>query len=418
MRDKENKMSEQVIPAEERIKTAHVSKHGLYPHEILALDYAPRIYADDTDPDSFQGFWWYQYGVKDVPAILASLLERGFLQVENLQRAMENTTVADIKKVLSDRGLKTGGKKAELMQRLTENVPHEELNAQFTRRKYQLTEHGQEALDAEEYVHFIHNQRSIEDLDIWSLNRLVYSEPKMSYRDKIWKYLNERSVKHSIEGQYSLYRNCRYSMASFLMQEGKLKNALGMLAEVAFYDFVAYQDYELPPGLIGDIAYCKEELEYSDEEFRTALLELINGLFVPKQKFTPTEGVNRIIKEAKDYIKNNPDQFVKEDDEEEAESLINNAQENDDAVIMSNPAEKAVLDALKQDLLAFLAERQPIPQKDFVAAWRESQPYSRIGDTKGVCIFLDDVFRSLVDEGKIRREKTGRAFTLFVNQGG
>ena len=103
---------------------------------------------------------------------------------------------------------------------------------------------------------------------------------------------------------------------------------------------------------------------------------------------------------------------------EEAESLIKNAQENDGAVIMPNPSEKVVREALKQDLLAFLAERQPIPQKDFVAAWRSTKPYSRVGNTSDVCIYLEEVFRSLVDEGKIRREKTGRAFTLFVSQGG
>jgi len=295
-----------VIPAEERIKTAHVSKHGLYPHEILALDYAPSFNTDDT-PDSFQGFWWYQYGVKDVPAVLSSLFKRGFLQVGNLQQAMEKETVAVIKKILGDRGLKTGGKKAELIQRLTENVSHEELDAQFTRRQYQRTELGQEALDAEDYVHFIHGQRDIEGLDIWSLNRLVYTEPRMSYRDKIWKYLNERSVKHSMDGQYGLYRNCRYSMACFLMQERKNKNALGMLAEVAFYDLASYINDELPPRIVGDIAYCKEELGYSDKEFKTVLLELTNGLSVPKQKFTSEKGVDRIVKETKDFIKNNPE---------------------------------------------------------------------------------------------------------------
>jgi len=303
--------SDGVIPAEELIKTAHVSKHGLYPHEILALDYAPSFHTDDTT-DSFHGFWWYRYGVKDVPAILSSLLERGFLQVENLQSAMEKETVVVIKKILGDHGLKTGGKKAELIQRLTENVPHEEMDAQFTRKKYQRTELGQEALDTEEYIHFIHGQRDIEDLDIWSLNRLVYTEPRMSYRDKIWRYLNERSVKHSMDRQYGLYRNCRYSMATFLMREGKYKNALGMLAEVAFYDLASYFNDGLPPGIIGDIAFCKEELGYSNKEFRTVLLELTNGLSVPQQKFTSEKGVDRIVKEATNFIKNNPNQFIKE----------------------------------------------------------------------------------------------------------
>jgi hypothetical protein len=95
-------------------------------------------------------------------------------------------------------------------------------------------------------------------------------------------------------------------MSNFLMREGKVKNALGMLAEVAFYDLASYPNDELPPGIVGDIAYCKEELKYSDEEFRTVLLELTNGLSVPKQRFTSIKGVDKIMKEVKDFIKNNP----------------------------------------------------------------------------------------------------------------
>jgi len=101
---------------------------------------------------------------------------------------------------------------------------------------------------------------------------------------------------------------------------------------------------------------------------------------------------------------------------EEADSLINNARENDGEVVLPDPIADATLKALKQDLLNFLAKNQPIPQKDFVAAWRDTKPFSRIGDTNGVVYYLDDIFRSLVSEGKIRREKTGRSFTLFVNQ--
>jgi len=100
----------------------------------------------------------------------------------------------------------------------------------------------------------------------------------------------------------------------------------------------------------------------------------------------------------------------------EAEELINNVRENEGEVVLPNPVADAALAALKQDLLNFLAKNQPMPQKDFVAAWRDTKPFSRIGDTNGVVYYLDDIFRNLVSEGKIRREKTGRSFSLFVNQ--
>jgi len=101
---------------------------------------------------------------------------------------------------------------------------------------------------------------------------------------------------------------------------------------------------------------------------------------------------------------------------EEADLLINNARENEGEVVLPDPVAEAALDALKQDLLNFLEKNQPMLQKDFVAAWRDSKPFSRIGDTNGVVYYLDDIFRNLVSEGKIKREKVGRSFTLYVNQ--
>ncbi len=63
-------IAEEVIPAEKRIKDAIASKHGLYPHEVLVLDYAGSYYMEGN---SFQGFWWYRYGVRDVDKCLRSL---------------------------------------------------------------------------------------------------------------------------------------------------------------------------------------------------------------------------------------------------------------------------------------------------------------------------------------------------------
>jgi len=53
----------QVIPVEMRLKSAVLSRQGLYPHEILVLDYVHAFY---TSGNSFQEFWWYRYGVRDV----------------------------------------------------------------------------------------------------------------------------------------------------------------------------------------------------------------------------------------------------------------------------------------------------------------------------------------------------------------
>lgn len=224
--------ADDIIPAEKRMKNAIASKHGLYPHEVLILDYASAYY---TEGNSYPGFWWYRYGVRDVDKCLRSLLDRGFLKVGDLKSAiaLENATI--IKGELKKHGLKVSGKKDELVKRLLAEVPQEELNSRFPKRTYQLTELGKQALEEEGYVPYIH-RHALEDLDIWSLNRIIHEPPYMPYRDKIWGYLNKRSMEHFAARNFGLYRNCRYHMSTFLMEENKIKDALGMLSEVVFYD--------------------------------------------------------------------------------------------------------------------------------------------------------------------------------------
>ncbi len=225
-------VAEEIIPVEKRMKNAIASKHCLYPHEILVLDYPSSYY---TEGNSFQGFWWYRYGVRNVDKCLHSVLDRGFLKIGDLQSAIEKETAVVLKEELKKHGLKGSGKKTELVQRLMEAVSYEELNSRFVRRTYQLTEFGKQALDEEGYVSYIHRHR-LEDLDIWSLNRIIHEPSYMPYRDKIWDYINKRSMKHFAARNFGLYRNCRYDMSTFLMEEKKIKDGLGMLSEVVFYD--------------------------------------------------------------------------------------------------------------------------------------------------------------------------------------
>lgn len=181
-----------VIPAEKRIKSAFPSRNnGLYPHEVLVLDYADSFY---TKGNSYQRFWWYRYGVKNVDSVLQSLQKKGLITIAPLTSTLEKRTVADIKAVLDDRGISSKGKKAILIQRLMDEVPADELDKAFPERFYMRTEKGEKELKAEEYVSYIH-RHSIEDLDIWSLNQLVYGAPShLPYRDVIWGYLKIREV--------------------------------------------------------------------------------------------------------------------------------------------------------------------------------------------------------------------------------
>lgn len=296
----------EVIPAETRIKKAIASKQGLFPHEILVLDYAHTFY---TSGNAFQGFWWYRYGVRDVQAVLSSLVKRGFLQIGNLRAALEKQTSAAITEVLKARNIKATGKKADLIQRALDEIPESELNQIFPKRTFVPTDVGRAEINEAAYIIYIHHH-SVEDLDIWSLNQLVHIPPLMPYRDKIWGYLNQRSIKHFSDSNFGLYRNCRHNMAQFLREEKKTKDALAMLAEVVFYDlsgasnsfdpqfleiyasgFFPYENSiaTTAPGIISAIIDCQKELGYSDDELKSALMERMGKLSAPLQLFTIEE---------------------------------------------------------------------------------------------------------------------------------
>lgn len=105
----------------------------------------------------------------------------------------------------------------------------------FTKYTYELTDAGKQALGKEIYILDIH-RNGIENLDIWSLSKKVQEKLGYAYGDIIWGYLNERGLNHIKQGNFGLYRNCRFAMSEFVEKEGKLDNSFSLLAEVVRYD--------------------------------------------------------------------------------------------------------------------------------------------------------------------------------------
>ena len=81
-----------------RIKNAFPSSNGLYPHEILMLDYASSY---KTSGNSFQNFWKWNYSVLAPQSVLDSLFERGFICRGNAASALKRFVVADLKALVS-----------------------------------------------------------------------------------------------------------------------------------------------------------------------------------------------------------------------------------------------------------------------------------------------------------------------------
>ncbi len=168
------------VSFEDRKKTAIPSNKGLYPAEIMLLEYCSK--GNYPRPkNGYPGFWWFEYGIHDVGAVLKSLEDRGYIVFASAKESVKGFTVPQLKELLSAQGQPTTGKKAELVARISDTVPEDDLIAAGVQVKYDLTELGQQELSENAYVPYMHSapNKTTEDdrfgltFNVWSINQLL-----------------------------------------------------------------------------------------------------------------------------------------------------------------------------------------------------------------------------------------------------
>ena len=172
-------MARRVITFDERKKISYPTKRGLFVAEILLLEYCS--YGKYPKPSSgYPGLWWFEYGIRDVGHALESLEERGFLCWAPLDQCLSILKVDELKQILDKAGLSTKGIKAELVKRISEEIPKERIELPGSAYKYALTDLGKDELQQNGYVPYMHKHphKTTEDarfgevFNVWSVNRL------------------------------------------------------------------------------------------------------------------------------------------------------------------------------------------------------------------------------------------------------
>lgn len=298
------------------------SKQGLYPHEILMLEYAPTFKISNN---YFQQFWYYQYSVKNPQAVLDSLYEKGFIAEGDLKDALEKLKVSEIKEELKHINQKVTGKKAELIDRLMVNADIDYLNRKYSERYFVCTFKGEQELKDNQYVSYLHRKKY---MSVWEMNKKI-ADTHYPYRDILWGYFNEQSGIQFQNYDFGLYRNTRLNMYQFLMEENKPKTAFSLLCEVLSFDLSGlgnsekylfesertdpkfylmmydskskhYFPYEntsliIPPAVLGWFVEVQDILGLDDDEFKVALLEELGKVNPPQKIFTDEECADILI---------------------------------------------------------------------------------------------------------------------------
>jgi len=309
-------LEELISPAPYSARDTSITHAGLYPHEVLILDSADTFFVDQEE---FPVIWRREYGILQMPKLLASLVDRGFLTEAPIKATLEAATVPALKDALRKRGKTVGGKKADLVDRLLYTIPEGDLYALFPQRTFTLTHLGTQARDEALHVPYIH-KRPVDGLTIWSLHREVVENPEKTYRDLVWAHLEATSqalVKNPAKN-YAAYRACRYRMYQFLMEEQKLKRAFPYLAEVIYYDlsgvggdsdtlhryvsekyFFPYDRsiVKLSATCVQAMGRLQTDLGLTEEMLQALLTQFFERLSIPTHLFTVEECVLIVLLE-------------------------------------------------------------------------------------------------------------------------
>lgn len=212
------------------LEKAFPSENGLYPHEILMLYYAPN-YTINLDNNYYQSFWNDKYYVVNPSFILETLMKRGFISKGDIRQTIEKLTILELKEELKSMKEKTTGNKQELVDRIMLKSGGI-LEQKYPIRYFQLTSLGEQELQENQYVPYLHKNNF---MSIWDINKMINKEHK-NYRDCIWEYFNKQSLKETSNYNFSIYSNIRFNMGRFLIDENKHNEALYFFCETFKYD--------------------------------------------------------------------------------------------------------------------------------------------------------------------------------------
>lgn len=116
---------------------------GLLPGDIIMLW---RIGFDNfTNTTVIPQYFEYKYGI-DSDESIATLIKLGYVEEGNAVETLDLLSMVVLKRMLKENSLPVGGKKDDLLKRVLDNIPEEELEKMFTLRKYKITTSGRDLL--------------------------------------------------------------------------------------------------------------------------------------------------------------------------------------------------------------------------------------------------------------------------------
>ena len=181
---------------------------------------------------------------RNVGPALDRLLENGYLALGDIHENISLKTMPELKSVLSEHRLKVSGKKADLVQRILEHLPPDEVHALFPVGVYKITEKGVTAL--EPYSILALNTDYNLGLSKYRLLQARENFPDISDEDLIVRMLSEDIQKCYQCGSPTTCQEILTKTAVFMSGNGEDQKAFECYCLSFFIWTRQIEEYSLP----------------------------------------------------------------------------------------------------------------------------------------------------------------------------
>ena len=269
--------------------------------EILFLNYIDGKIASDPN---IAGYWTHEYKL-NYQKVLEKLFKSGYLTFSDYKFNMSKTKTDEIKKVLASHSLKLSGKKQDLIDRLIENVPEEELKKLFSSSYFMLTESGSALISKNAHIMYFHrhlNQFSIPVVEADSYKKL---HPNCTEFEIALSMLNKRASKYLSSKDWGLYRNDLYALSIVYGDMNDYQNQLEHILKVCFIDLSGLGNGNtynknlsfLAPGIISNLISVQQSLGINDDTLSNVFLSSVEELKLPKHCYSKPKAFEYLLSE-------------------------------------------------------------------------------------------------------------------------
>lgn len=201
------------------------------------LNWAKKGYPVSYNIDFYPRYFKYSYGILNPTKFHKEMIQKGYLIKPTLFEILSLLKVTELKEILEKNKLSKSGKKSDLINRILNNIPIENLNyLEKNFKGFSLSQKGIDLLNKNKDLIELHKNSN---LGI-SLNEYLSMKSSLdfdaSFNDVVWGIFNKRNIEYVQSGNWGLLRNNRFNMFEILNRESKFNEAIYYLIEVLFFD--------------------------------------------------------------------------------------------------------------------------------------------------------------------------------------